>query len=105
MRISFEELVTPSHKEPPTPEDVAKATSLLERALGRNAENGPTALVYNWDTLDPVIRSVFCFNGGDEDYLVTCRKEFETPPVWLDHMGDADVYILPEFVVYVVSHA
>lgn len=54
------------------------------------------------------VRNICSFNGGDEDWLVLCRKEPQWLPSWLERIDsgmDADVYRLNKAIVYVGSHS
>lgn len=106
MKVTYEQLLNPTHMEAPSAKDVDRACGILAAALAGTDKPGPAIVFFPWDTLDGIVRDVFCYNGGDEDWLAVSKPGM-TPPSWLDHYGDPDTYVIAahDIVVYVISHS
>ena len=67
-------------------------------------------LVLMWKDISDEIKSVFCFNGGDEDWLVISNYHSNDGwiPFWLEQTSsshDPDEYNMGSYTVWVGSHA
>lgn len=67
-------------------------------------------LVLDWSDVPLEVRKIFCFNGGDEDWLVVRRQKMGSHPVplWLEKTDTSEVpdyYDMYEYIVWVGSHS
>ena len=57
------------------------------------------------------LKNIFCFNGGDEDWIVLTKKQnidLSDVPSWIVKMDgklDPHAYILDNYIVFVGSHS
>ena len=84
--------------------------ALLECLRGLNVQPD-TCMMGDFYRFASIFRDAFCFNGGDEDWLVVVKKSNNNEPWepnWLNHTDtclEPDTYDLGDHVVYVGSHA
>ncbi len=91
--------------------DAAISAQEHELAARLEASDG-CYIVWMWKNVSNEMRAVFCFNGGDEDWLIATRER-DTDSGWLPTWVSAtDSYSAPymyelddDLVVYVGCHA
>lgn len=86
--------------------DVSATDSYIEVMLEHIPEH--SYIVLMWDDVIPLLKEVFCFNGGDEDWLVIAHKKIDNwTPRWLDYIDtcdEPDEYDMGHYYVWVGSH-
>jgi len=102
MRITRQELIHPVH----TPGvDNTDLINYVETILASSGFVMGKYSVYDWQFVSEKIRTLCNWNGGDEDWIVIVSDELSYIPNWMEAMGDLDIYLLRNCVIYVGSHA
>lgn len=74
------------------------------RALVKSA----SYIVWPWQEAPEFLRKYCNKNGGDEDWMVLCKREPHFLPIWIERIDsccEPDIYEVSDFIVYIGSHA